>query len=91
MKKRLETPCTQNLTSGLFLQVLSELFEGSSSSPTSSTSATTANAALAGKESPLLALSGVCSTLAFGAETGEELNEISRGSLTVKVSSVVDV
>lgn len=38
-----------------------------------------------GKESPLFALSAVCSTLAFGAEVGEELDEIRKGSLAIKV------
>lgn len=50
-----------------------------------------ADTALVGKEGPLLALSSVCSTLAFGAETEEELDEISGGSLAIKVSSLVDV
>ena len=67
-----------------FLQVLSELFDGSSASPTSSSSEPS-DTAFVGKESPLLALSTVCNTLAFGAEAGEELDEIRRGSLTIKV------
>jgi len=75
----------------LLLQVLSELLDGSPSLPADSTPATTADTALDGKESPLRALSDVCSTLAFGAETGEELDEISRGSLTIKVLDVCSV
>jgi len=68
-----------------FSQVMSELFERPSPSSTSSTYST-AETALDGKESPLSALSAVCSTLAFGFEAGEEVDEISRGSLAIKVS-----
>lgn len=66
-----------NLTAAPFLQVMSELFERPSMP--------TADAALVGKENLLFALSAVCSTLAFGAEPGEALDDIRRGSLAIKV------
>lgn len=73
-----------DLMAAPFSQVMSELFERPSASSTSSTSST-ADTALVGKENPLLALSAVCSALAFGAEPGEDLDEIRRGSLVIKV------
>lgn len=63
---------------------MSELFDGPSASSFASSSATT-DTALVGKESRLDLLADVCNTLAFAAEPGEELDEISRGSLTVQV------
>lgn len=69
-----------------YWQVLSELFDGPSASHTASSSAS-ADTALIGKESRLHLLADVCNTLAYAAESGEELGEIRTGSLAIQVCS----
>lgn len=67
---------------------MSELFDWPSASQTTSPSAT-AGTALVGKEGRLHLLAGVSNTLAFAAESGEELDEINRGSLSLQVRCFV--
>lgn len=67
-----------------YWQIMSELFDGPPSSPTASSSAT-GETALVGKESSLHLLADLCNIFAFAAESGEELEEISRGSLAIQV------
>lgn len=69
------------------LQIVSVLFDGASASPTHSSSSTMdpISTTLVEKGSYVSVLADVGHAMAFEAEAGEELDQISVGSLTVQV------
>eukprot|EP00752_Nemacystus_decipiens_P006052 g5462.t2 len=66
------------------VSVMSELFDGPSAASSTVSSSANTDTALVGKESLLDLLADVCNSLAVAAESGEELHEISRGSLAIQ-------